>query len=118
MRAQGYFEPDVAELIRARAFQQYSFGQFPAAVVFDKIDILGKTAHPLYKVRERARPWHLRMGCHLRPSFAAQYMTSQLKNPNGVERVTLNFEKARASSPRVQRLRAGSQREHTLRSNF
>ena len=67
---QGYFEPDIADMIRAKYFQQYSFGQFPAAVVFDKVDVIGKTAHPLWR-----------------------YLNDELPNPNGVARVTLNFEK-------------------------
>ncbi|KAJ8613943.1 hypothetical protein CTAYLR_008781 [Chrysophaeum taylorii] len=66
---QGYFEPDVAELIRAKAYQQFGFGQYPAAVVFDKVDVLGKTAHPLF-----------------------QYLQTY-PNPNGVNRLTVNFEK-------------------------
>lgn len=67
---QGYFEPDVAEIIRAKAYQQFGFGQYPAAVVFDKVDVLGKFAHPLYK-----------------------YLEATSSNPNGVQRLTLNFEK-------------------------
>lgn len=42
------YEPEVAETVRVRCLQQYGFGQFPYSVVFDKVDILGKTAHPLY----------------------------------------------------------------------
>ena len=66
---QGYFEPNVAELVRSQAYQAYGFGQYPTAVVFDKVDVLGKTAHPLFT-----------------------YL-AQTPNPNGVGRLTLNFEK-------------------------
>lgn len=66
---QGYYEPDVAELIRAKAYQQFGFGQYPAAIVFDKVDVLGKTAHPFYRYLQSA------------------------PNPNGQNRLTLNFEK-------------------------
>ena len=38
----------MAETVRVRCLQQYGFGQFPYSVVFDKVDILGKTAHPLF----------------------------------------------------------------------
>ncbi|KAJ1454456.1 thioredoxin-like protein [Pelagophyceae sp. CCMP2097] len=67
---QGYFEPDVAEMVRAKAYQSYGFGQYPTAVVFDKIDIVGKTTHPLYR-----------------------RLTTELANPYGVKRITVNFEK-------------------------
>ena len=66
---QGYYEPDVSELIRAKAYQQFRFGSYPDAVVFDKIDVLANTAHPLYRA------------------------LATFKNPNGVGRLTLNFEK-------------------------
>ena len=35
---QGYYEPDVSELVRAKAYQQFGFGTYPTAVVFDKVD--------------------------------------------------------------------------------
>jgi hypothetical protein len=43
-----FFTNQVAETVRVRCLQQYGFGQFPYSVVFDKVDILGKTAHPLF----------------------------------------------------------------------
>lgn len=67
---QGWYEPEVSEIVRLRALQTYGFGSFPSAVVLDKVDILGATAHPLYK-----------------------YMMTHLKNPNGRAAVSLNFEK-------------------------
>ena len=66
---QGYYEPDVSELVRAKAYQQFGFGTYPTAVVFDKIDVVGSTRHPLY-------------------SYLATY-----PDPNGVGRLSLNFEK-------------------------
>jgi len=66
---QGYYEPDVSELVRAKAYQQFGFGTYPTAVVFDKVDIIGNTRHPLY-------------------TYLCSY-----PNPNGVGRLTLNYEK-------------------------
>lgn len=57
-------------MIRIKIYQQYAFGQYPNAVVFDKINVVGANAHPLYK-----------------------YLSSTIKNPNGVGRITLNYEK-------------------------
>jgi glutathione peroxidase len=66
---QGYMEPDVSELVRAKAYQQFNFGTYPTAVVFDKVDVVGGTRHPLY-------------------SYLASF-----PDPNGVGRLSLNFEK-------------------------
>lgn len=57
-------------MIRLRHYTTYGFGQFPNAVVFDKILVAGKGAHPLYR-----------------------YMTQTLRNPNRIARITLDFEK-------------------------
>jgi len=67
---QGYFEPDESEIIRIKNYQVYGFGQYPIAVLFDKIDIVGNTIHPFY-----------------------QYLCSSLQNPYGLKRITLNYEK-------------------------
>ena len=68
---QGWFEPDDDEACRLKAKEYYTFGDvFPYSVVFDKIDILGPSAHPLY-----------------------QALTSSLPTPNGYSRITLNYEK-------------------------
>jgi len=67
---QGYFEPDVAELIRYKAYQQFGYGQYPVALLFDKIDVVGNTAHPLYRTICKKGP-----------------------NPNGLDRLSVNFEK-------------------------
>jgi glutathione peroxidase len=45
---QGWFEPDDDETCRAKAKEFFGFGQYPAAVVFDKVDILGPSASPLF----------------------------------------------------------------------
>ncbi|CAN0151887.1 unnamed protein product [Scytosiphon promiscuus] len=67
---QGTFEADEDRVVRIKFYQFYGFGQFPKAVVFDKIDIVGSTIHPFYR-----------------------YLCRALKNPNGIARITLNFEK-------------------------
>jgi glutathione peroxidase len=70
---QGWFEPDDDETCRAKAEVYYGFGgekEYPNAVVFDKIDLLGPSAHPLYKA-----------------------LTDYLSTPNGYRRITLNYEK-------------------------
>ena len=59
----------MSELVRAKAYQQFGFGTYPTAVVFDKIDVVGGTRHPLY-------------------SYLASF-----PDPNGVARLSLNFEK-------------------------
>ena len=67
---QGYYEPDDDETCRAKAKQYYGFGDYPRAVVFDKVDILGPSANPFFN-----------------------YLTSNLATPNGYARITLNYEK-------------------------
>lgn len=67
---QGYFEADEDRVVRIKYYQYYGFGQYPRAVVFDKVDIVGSTIHPFYR-----------------------YLCRGLKNPNGVARITLNYEK-------------------------
>ena len=46
---QGTFEADEDRVVRIKYYQFYGFGQFPKAVVFDKIDIVGSTIHPFYR---------------------------------------------------------------------
>ena len=67
---QGWFEPDDDETCRAKAKEFWGFGEFPKAVVFDKIDLLGPSAHPLYAE-----------------------ITKYLPTPNGYGRITMNYEK-------------------------
>jgi glutathione peroxidase len=67
---QGYFEPDDDETCRAKSKEYYGFGNYPTAVVFDKVDVLGPSAAPLYAA-----------------------LTTGLKTPNGYGRITLNYEK-------------------------
>lgn len=46
---QGTFEADEDRVVRIKFYQFYGFGQFPKAVVFDKVDIVGNTIHPFYR---------------------------------------------------------------------
>ena len=34
---QGWYEPEVSDIVRIRALQTHGFGAFPIAVVFDKV---------------------------------------------------------------------------------
>jgi len=67
---QGYFEPDDDETCRAKSKEYYFFGDYPRAVVFDKVDFLGPSASPLFSA-----------------------LTKDLPTPNGYSRITLNYEK-------------------------
>ena len=67
---QGWFEPDDDETVRAKSKEYYGFGNYPTSVVFDKVDLLGPSAHPLYSA-----------------------LTKTLITPNGYGRITLNYEK-------------------------
>ncbi|CAM9317434.1 unnamed protein product, partial [Phaeothamnion confervicola] len=67
---QGYFEADEDRVVKIKLYQFYGFGQFPTSVVLDKVDIVGNTAHPLFK-----------------------FLCRRLKNPNGIGRFTLDYEK-------------------------
>jgi glutathione peroxidase len=67
---QGWFEADDDETIREKSTVYYNFGDPPKCSVFDKIDLLGPSAHPLYRA-----------------------LTKTLPTPNGYERITLNYEK-------------------------
>jgi|TARA_B100000524_G_scaffold345415_1_gene243987 glutathione peroxidase len=67
---QGWFEALDSDTLRLQFKSVYDFGQFPTAVVFDKADLLGEKALPVYK-----------------------WITKALKNPWGVERIVLDYEK-------------------------
>jgi glutathione peroxidase len=67
---QGWFEADDDETIRLKAKEYYGFGDYPNAVVFDKVDLLGPSANPFYRA-----------------------LTNTLLTPNGYGRITLNYEK-------------------------
>ena len=67
---QGWFEPDDDETIREKSKVFYNFGDPPKCAVFDKIDFLGPSAHPLYNA-----------------------LTKNFPTPNGYGRITLNYEK-------------------------
>jgi glutathione peroxidase len=70
LHLQGTFETDEDRIIRIKYYQEYGFGQYPVAVVFDKINVVGKGADPFYK-----------------------WLCLSLRNPNKIARITLNFEK-------------------------
>ena len=67
---QGWFEADDSNTLRLKYKSVYGFGQYPTAVVFDKTDLLGGNALPLYT-----------------------WMTKTLSNPWGVNRLVFNYEK-------------------------
>lgn len=67
---QGYYEPDESFMVRTKTYSAFGFGQFPQGVVVDKMDIVGTNIHPFYR-----------------------YICKALPNPNGLKRVSLNFEK-------------------------
>eukprot|EP01041_Mallomonas_annulata_P000731 gene731-1405_t len=67
---QGYFEPDDDETCRAKSKESFNFGSYPNGVVFDKVDLIGPSAHPLFVA-----------------------LTGELPTPNGYNRITLNYEK-------------------------
>ena len=67
---QGWFEADDSNTLRLKYKSVYGFGQFPSAVVFDKVDLLGRNALPLY-----------------------DWLTKTLVNPWGVSRLVFNYEK-------------------------
>jgi len=67
---QGWFEADDSNTLRIKFKQVYNFGQYPTAVVFDKYDLLGSKALPLYS-----------------------WMTKALPNQWGVSRIVFNYER-------------------------
>jgi glutathione peroxidase len=67
---QGWFEAFDSSTLRLMFKSTYDFGTYPTAVVFDKADLLGTNALPLYAWLTSARP-----------------------NPWGVERIVFNYEK-------------------------
>ena len=67
---QGWFEAEDSNTLRLKFKSVYDFGQFPTAVVFDKSDLLGANALPLYA-----------------------WLTAKLINPWGVTRLVFNYEK-------------------------
>ena len=67
---QGWFEADDSDTLRLRFKSVYDFGKYPSAVVFDKADLLGTNAMPLYT-----------------------WLTSSFPNPWGVNRIVFNYEK-------------------------
>lgn len=67
---QGYYEPDTSQLIRAKLLSEYGFGINPATVVTDKVNFLGKMAHPFWR-----------------------WLQKNCRTPAGLGRVEGNFEK-------------------------
>lgn len=67
---QGWFEEDDSNSLRLKFKQTFDFGRYPTSVVFDKADLLGTNAQPLFA-----------------------WLTKAFPNPWGVERVVLNYEK-------------------------
>jgi len=79
---QGWFEADDSNTLRLKFKSVYGFGQFPSAVVFDKADLLGGNALPLYA-----------------------WMTNALGNPWGVNRIVFTT-KSSSSTPVASRCAA------------
>ena len=69
-RDQGWFEGVDSNTLRLMFKSTYDFGQYPSAVVFDKADLLGTNALPLYG-----------------------WLTANFPNPWGVNRIVFNYEK-------------------------
>ena len=67
---QGWFEAEDSNTLRLMFKNVYDFGQFPTAVVFDKADLLGTNALPLYT-----------------------WLQANFPNPWGVNRIVFNYEK-------------------------
>lgn len=67
---QGWFEGDDSNQLRLMFKQDFDFGRYPTSIVFDKMDLLGTQALPLYA-----------------------YLTASLPNPWGVNRIVFNYEK-------------------------
>jgi len=67
---QGFYEANPVEILRGIAYSQFGFGRFPVSVLMDKVDLIGEFAHPMWR-----------------------YLSVALPNPQGVKRVTVNFEK-------------------------
>mgnify|MGYP001971726604 CR=1 FL=1 len=61
---QGWFEADDSNTLRIKFKQVYNFGQYPSAVLFDKADLLGTNALPIYR-----------------------WLTTSMPNPWGAERI-------------------------------
>jgi glutathione peroxidase-family protein len=67
---QGYYEPDTSQLIRLKLSSEYGFGINPATVVTDKVNLLGKMAHPFWR-----------------------WLQKNCRTPAGLGRIEGNFEK-------------------------
>ena len=72
---QGWFEADDGDTLRLKFKQTFDFGKYPTAVVFDKADLLGTKALPLYS-----------------------WITKAIPNPWGLDRIVFNYEKILVSA--------------------
>ncbi len=46
---QGYFEADTSTLVRLKLASEYGYGINPATTLTDKVNLLGKSAHPFWR---------------------------------------------------------------------
>lgn len=67
---QGYYEPDTSVLIRLKLNSEYGYGINPAAVLTDKMNILGTAAHPFMR-----------------------WLQANCRTPQGLGKIQGNFEK-------------------------
>ena len=67
---QCYYEPDTSALIRLKLASEYGYGINPATVVTDKVNLLGKNAHPFWR-----------------------WLQKNCRTPAGLGRIEQNFEK-------------------------
>jgi glutathione peroxidase-family protein len=67
---QGYYEPDTSQLIRLKLASEYGYGINPATIVTDKVNLLGKSAHPFWR-----------------------WLQKNCRTPAGLGRIEGNFEK-------------------------
>jgi len=67
---QGYYEPDTSVLIRLKLNSEYGYGINPAAVLTDKMNLLGTAAHPFMR-----------------------WLQGNCRTPQGLGKIQANFEK-------------------------
>ena len=67
---QGYYEPDTSQLIRLKLASEYGYGINPATTLTDKVNFLGKDAHPFWR-----------------------WIQKTCRTPAGLGRIEGNFEK-------------------------
>lgn len=67
---QGYYEPDTSVLIRLKLNSEYGYGINPAAVLTDKMNLLGTASHPFMR-----------------------WLQGSCRTPQGLGKIQANFEK-------------------------